>query len=186
LSSIINIIGKEKLEALSNIDQAYRGSMDIIEGELIRAKEESALIRERVNADKRRFRESRMSDAEIKGRARILALLDTNLELLISDTVSEVLTKDSETYRKFLGSLIRDAMKNYKDNYIIRAGKEDRKLLGSLVGKAGLAEASFNRGFMIEDKEGNISIDYSLDEYVAGKKQSLKRAIVDSYFSKVI
>lgn len=186
MSSIIGVIEKERLEALSNMDQAYKGSIDIMEGEMVKAKEEAALIRERVDADKRRFRESQMSDAEIRGRSRILSLLDADLESMISDAVSEALTGDGETYGRFILALARDAIKNYKGNYILKAGREDRELLGSLGGKIKLAEADFDRGFIIEDKDGNISIDYSLNEYVASKKQSLKRAIVDTYFSKVI
>lgn len=89
-------------------------------------------------------------------------------------------------YQRFLQARFREAIENFEGSYILKAGKDDVALLNAMAGKAKVIEGIFARGFTIQDKKGEISMDYSVDEYVAGRKQALKRAIVDRYFPKAI
>ena len=182
-----NLLQKIKEEAKEEIDEiigrAEKEAAEIIEETKEKGKKEAEKIKTQGEKEAKRVKEKILAAARRKARMEITNAKEELIQLCM-EAIKEKLSKlDSKKYQKIVESMIKDAMKELKDFYIIATRKEDKKIAEKL-GIEVKGEKKGIGGVIIKTKDGSKEMDLTFDFLLERKEEEIRIMIAKKLFGE--
>ena len=184
IEQLIQTIREEaEKEVKEIIDSAEKEAKKIIEEAKKAGKKEAEKIKAQGEKEAKRTREKIIAAARRKARMEITNAKEEIIRLCIEEIRKRLQNLESKKYQKIVEGMIKDAMKEMRDFYIVATREEDEKIAEKLGIEVRGKEKGIG-GVIIKTKDGSKEMDLTFDFLLDRKGEEIRIMIAKKIFGE--
>lgn len=184
LDKLIKRIKEEAEKEIRDIiGKAEEKAKRIIEEEEKKGREEAEKIRREGAKEAEKKKERILASARRKAKSYMIKAREELIERCIERIMNKLKELNSKKYEEIMGSLIRNALEEIKDGYIISTRKEDEKIAKN-VGIEIKGKIDGIGGVIIKSKDRSKEIDLTFDSLIERSRDEIRIKIAKKLFEE--